>query len=1083
MNKKVLTLCAATLLFGGSLLSNAYAAPFVAKNAQEIAFAGGEKHAIDEGQYFKIHRTAFKNAGSSSWTTDDDYYLVVEGGKAVWTNTPSLIENPAAYWTVKDVTIAGEPMIDQAERVVSLVNGNGYVLTLDDRNQSIIDDRNSGNVPAANQVSRFHLDENTSSEAILAYEVGGSKYVLGDTGTPNGDGDYEVMGVANSSPASGTYNTFQVEAIAEVPITAAELNKQETNGFHLNFTGYNSLEGNVFDGKLTVRDANGRIPAAGATEYYLYKPETDQYIVLTNEVWSDNTATLDGRQRSAYSGYKFKAISSHAWGTLTSAEKTATAKFQILKSYDFNNLDSLIITMPEAKIESTKTDMMTSVLNANTDSAGVRVFVPTVDGKNYVTVIEYARANDKLSPVIDDIYDANYEVGALAPNIEFGQGTIISDLAAQFGDKVWNITSINGQVLSPEVASNIDSYSQLFDPANEVDLTNPEGQWLFNKDANGNYYFINRESGRKWNVYVNNSNPTNGWVIRRTTDADRYEVCHAYQLGIGSWQSVYIREAANTKPGTTENGYVKFNMDNEANNGKYFSFETAFGEAYIGKDADDNVILTTDASDAIEFRVKEMTHDFTNHDGLAGVDTLIHITPYLKVDGTTANDTLRFFQYALYENFSEKYLKYDADKGRFVLSTWSRTDNAHEDFELWKNYAFVVKEKADGSYILVRDYEVDYDWCKVRGTSHTIQNNWNGKKYTFDNLFEANLGEDAQDRSGADANAHKAYAATQNGGYLGDMAYLYNYNDNDRITMVNTNLTEYMKFNAGLDTAKISLEQFPSFYLYEDGKFLGMNNDDAEGKAALFVDTAYVRNNTYRPQYLLAVNAKHVEPVWDNHPNSPSVPHLIAPDSTYGRFLVSLVDSAVTYKGSDKTNPYIWDRNDYYRLAFIDGVHTGDKLFLNTGNGKKAIDLSNNDDKVCTFAFRYVDESREGVIIETRYNTTADNTIRRGYLKFQNNVPVVTNDYEDAHVFLVDNTTLDAPTANEAINAEGAVSVVATDGAVIVKGAEGKNIVIATILGKVVANETVNSDNETIAVPAGIAVVSVDGESFKVVVK
>ena len=65
MNKKVLTLCAATLLFGGSLLSNAYAAPFVAKNAQEIAFAGGEKHAIDEGQYFKIHRTAFKNAGSS----------------------------------------------------------------------------------------------------------------------------------------------------------------------------------------------------------------------------------------------------------------------------------------------------------------------------------------------------------------------------------------------------------------------------------------------------------------------------------------------------------------------------------------------------------------------------------------------------------------------------------------------------------------------------------------------------------------------------------------------------------------------------------------------------------------------------------------------------------------------------------------------------------------------------------------------------------------------------------------------------------------------------------------------------------
>ena len=77
----------------------------------------------------------------------------------------------------------------------------------------------------------------------------------------------------------------------------------------------------------------------------------------------------------------------------------------------------------------------------------------------------------------------------------------------------------------------------------------------------------------------------------------------------------------------------------------------------------------------------------------------------------------------------------------------------------------------------------------------------------------------------------------------------------------------------------------------------------------------------------------------------------------------------------------------------------------------------------------------------------------------------------------------DMPTANESINAAEAVKVVATDGAVIVKGAEGKNVVVSTILGKVVANEVLNSDNETIAAPAGIVVVSVDGESFKVAVK
>ena len=73
-------------------------------------------------------------------------------------------------------------------------------------------------------------------------------------------------------------------------------------------------------------------------------------------------------------------------------------------------------------------------------------------------------------------------------------------------------------------------------------------------------------------------------------------------------------------------------------------------------------------------------------------------------------------------------------------------------------------------------------------------------------------------------------------------------------------------------------------------------------------------------------------------------------------------------------------------------------------------------------------------------------------------------------------------TANEEI-ATSSVIVAGVDGAVVVKGAEGKNVIVSTILGKVVANETVSSDNATIAAPQGVVVVSVDGESFKVVVK
>ena len=78
--------------------------------------------------------------------------------------------------------------------------------------------------------------------------------------------------------------------------------------------------------------------------------------------------------------------------------------------------------------------------------------------------------------------------------------------------------------------------------------------------------------------------------------------------------------------------------------------------------------------------------------------------------------------------------------------------------------------------------------------------------------------------------------------------------------------------------------------------------------------------------------------------------------------------------------------------------------------------------------------------------------------------------------------TEEVATANEEISTSSVV-VAGVNGAVVVKGAEGKNVIVSTILGKVVANEVVSSDNATIAAPQGVVVVSVDGESFKVVVK
>ena len=77
----------------------------------------------------------------------------------------------------------------------------------------------------------------------------------------------------------------------------------------------------------------------------------------------------------------------------------------------------------------------------------------------------------------------------------------------------------------------------------------------------------------------------------------------------------------------------------------------------------------------------------------------------------------------------------------------------------------------------------------------------------------------------------------------------------------------------------------------------------------------------------------------------------------------------------------------------------------------------------------------------------------------------------------------DMVTSNDEVAVEG-VSIVAGNGTVTVQGAAGKSVVITNILGKVVAETVLTSDNATISVPAGIVAVAVEGEeAVKTIVK
>ena len=1063
MNKKVLTLCAGLLLAGGA---------FSFVNASE--WYQDTQYVLNTGKYHLIQQVANHTSGSwaTATTAQAEYYLSADEN-----GTPkfSKIKDENAYWTITTVQSAGVTYYQ-------FTNAKGKVMTY----------VHAAGTPNEETITSFSLSQTTSPVTLndIYYTIGGTNYYLA-SGTRI---DTDNVGVDFSSTVNDARGFDNVD-IDEVLISAADLNAELQNGFQLQF-------GKTVDGKYkeftnwaTDDNGNGNIFAGtlyaqeiGSTgTYYLRKGKDGDYIVLTDELWGGTRSDLNGTDN--YKGYRFDLYNAHDFQTKivnSNLEKNAT--FQIYKSHDFgpSYADSLIVTMPGVKVG----DIMT------TDTK-VRVFVADVNNQSWLTIVDYAQADDKLDPSKPDAKEAPY--------IRLGQSNIVP--FKEFAGKVWNITTNNGKkALSPDAqyVGEIDDFASEFDPISEVLLTAPEGEWLPYYDDASHYGFVNRESGVKWNIGYRYSNGEY-WVVRKvsgtqyTVWASQYDTENpAYTINITEAASKVGKLADGSYHSITEAGYAKSEDAVKAMEGKYLTIENGVTGAtmYVGKNADNEVILTEDQAQAIEFRVKDLEHDYLSHSGLAGVDTLQHYTYYYGYDkngelSATVQDTVRFQHFRLFEHFSEKYLTYDVDDHKFILATLSPTENAHEDFNMVIKgdngsnpifSTFVLKKKADGNYNIISYYDVEYPECSA---NHTVTNG-----VDFDNYFETNLyyNYGKYNYGGAslkmEGNVGKAT--------VDNSANIYTHTNEDRIALVDIKTPEYMKVTGAIDTAKISLQSYQNFFLYEAAEggntnFLGMKHvaDVEDMKAAILVDTAYVRNNTYKPQYLLAVGAHHVEPVYDSHPNQ-TIPHLLHADSTYGRFLVNMVDSAYEYGIDRNSNPYNWEQkgNDkYYRLAFIDGVHTGDALYLNTGDGKVKIDLSNNNDKVCTFAFRFVDEDREGVKIETLYDVEADGTPIRGWLKYQNNVPVVTNDYEDAHVFLVDNTTTEAPTANETIAAEGAVSVTAVDGAVVIKGAEGKNVVIATILGKVVANETINSDNETIAVPAGIAVVSVDGESFKVVVK
>ena len=347
-----------------------------------------------------------------------------------------------------------------------------------------------------------------------------------------------------------------------------------------------------------------------------------------------------------------------------------------------------------------------------------------------------------------------------------------------------------------------------------------------------------------------------------------------------------------------------------------------------------------------------------------------------------------------------------------------------------------------------------------------------------------------------------------------------------------------LKFFRHNNNAEYLFENYASENEYRDGlkdnsiSFLGVNNAfqfaESETRSyTMFVDTAYVRNNTRMPQYLIGIRPEVVlgdTTLCDATTHQHKTPEealacehtKINVGFTRAMYLFNAQDS-VDVKNYDYQGKAAYGAQGYTRLAFKDAVHANDTLYIlnpnvtteelkacNLKNDKlfaKKIALDNNKHKNVVFQFRLVTDEDNRFLIESEaeengkavFNKDLKNVsvapMRGGWVKIQNGVPVIArfDDFNEAiaqaEIFDVNDEIKYDATANDEIAVEG-VTVVAGNGQVTIMGAAGKNVTITNILGKVIASQVIASDNATIAVPAGIVAVAVEGEAaVKAIVK
>ena len=176
-------------------------------------------------------------------------------------------------------------------------------------------------------------------------------------------------------------------------------------------------------------------------------------------------------------------------------------------------------------------------------------------------------------------------------------------------------------------------------------------------------------------------------------------------------------------------------------------------------------------------------------------------------------------------------------------------------------------------------------------------------------------------------------------------------------------------------------------------------------------------------------------------------------------------------------NPYEWS-NGEAKIIFKAATLANADTLVTTANGKTinvavAGDVNGTQGGLNNFRFQIfkADDAEDAYVVRNaggQYLVSIANQLQLG-------------DKKDALKLYAEEGM--SPVANDAINVSS-ISVISKNGAIIVKGAQGKKVVVSNVLGQQIANTVVSSDEATIAAPSGVVIVAVEGEAaVKAIVK